>query len=130
MLDEPKGPIEHASWGKFIICGQEHSEGGMGGVGAGKDIRVIGTDVTPWDERKGHRLKKKMITAVYEKDLDVLVIGTGINGAIECPEKVRKAVRENGIDELVVQPTIEACKAYNRLHHEGRRVALLAHGTC
>lgn len=130
MLDELRGPIEHVSWGKFVICGKEHSQGGMGEVGAGKDIRIIGTNVTAWDERKGHRLKKKMITGVYEAGVEVLLIGTGIDGAIECPDKVRKSVHENGIDELVVQPTIEACKAFNRLYHSGRRVALLAHGTC
>jgi len=130
MFDDPKGPIEHVSWGKFIVCGEEHSQSEAGEVGAGKDIRVIGTEVTPWKERKGHRLKKKMITGVYGKDLDVLVIGIGINGAIECPEKVRKAIRENGIEDLVVRTTVEACSVYNRLYHEGQRVALLAHGTC
>jgi len=26
MFDEPKGPIEHFSWGKFIICRKKHSK--------------------------------------------------------------------------------------------------------
>ncbi len=35
MFDDPKGPIEYFSWGKFIICGAEHSgaEEAQTGVG-------------------------------------------------------------------------------------------------
>jgi len=36
MVIELKGPIEHFLWGKFIICGKEHSSD----TGVGKDIRV------------------------------------------------------------------------------------------
>ncbi|MHB0857671.1 MAG: hypothetical protein ACYC5M_08885 [Anaerolineae bacterium] len=48
------GPIEHFSWGTFVVNGSEHSDNGLVQVGAGKDIRVIGLDVSEWVERKGH----------------------------------------------------------------------------
>ena len=126
MFDDPRGPVEHFSWGTFVIGGEEHSTE----AGAGKDIRVLGTDVSAWKERKGHRLKRSMITGVYGQDLDVLVIGAGIHGAIRCPEKVKDAIRERGISELIVEPTSRACATYNDLYHQGQNVALLAHGTC
>ncbi len=103
----------------FTIDGEEHSTT----AGVGKDIRLIGEDVSAWDERKGHKLKKSMITGVYGRDVEVLVIGIGIHGAIECPEKVKTAICENGIFELILQPTPQACATYNELFHQGRRVA-------
>lgn len=126
MFEDPTGPIEHFSWGKFVIEGEEHSTT----VGVGKDIRLVGEEVSAWRERKGHKLKPSMITGVYDREVDVLVIGVGVYGAITCPERVREAVRGHGISELIVEETPEACATYNALFWEGRRVALLAHGTC
>jgi hypothetical protein len=126
MFDDPRGPIEHFSWGAFVIDGEEHSTES----GVGKDIRLIGEEVSAWRERKGHKLKRSMITGVYDREVDVLVIGMGVHGAVKCPDKVRKAVREHGISKLILQPTPEACATYNELFREGKRVALLAHGTC
>jgi hypothetical protein len=130
MFDDPKGPITHFSWGKFVIGDEEHSESGSGQIGAGKDIRLIGKEATEWKERKGHRLKKSMITGVYDRGIEILIIGTGVFGTVECPKKVKKALRAHGISELILQKTPDACAAYNELFHQGKRVALLAHGTC
>lgn len=130
MFDDPQGPIERFSWGTFIVRGREHSGSGVGKIGAGKDIRLIGQEVTGWRKRKGHRLTKSMITGIYDQHIDVLIIGTGVHGLVECPNKVRKSIREHGIQQLILEPTPEACRTYNELFHEGKRVALLAHGTC
>jgi hypothetical protein len=126
MFEDPRGPIEHFSWGAFVIGGEEHSTT----AGVGKDVRLIGQDVSLWRERKGHKLKKSMITGVYDCNLDVLIIGIGVHGALECPDKVKKDIGEHGISELILQPTPQACGTYNELFHQGRNVALLAHGTC
>lgn len=127
---DDEGPVERFTWGAFVIRGKQHSGSGEERIGAGKDIRVIGDKVSRWKERKGHRLKKSMITGVYEEDIDVLVIGIGAEGAIEVPDKVKRAVAEHGIDEIRIERTPEACRIYNKLYHKGKRVALLAHGTC
>ena len=130
LFEDPAGPIEQFSWGKFVICGKAHFKGYEGRVGAGKDIRLVGQEVTPWKERKGHRLKRSMITGVYDRDLDVLVIGNGVDGLVEVPHKVRRDIAAHGIPKLIVTPTPDACQRYNQLHREGKRVGLLAHGTC
>ena len=126
LFRDASGPVERFSWAAYLIRGEEHSSS----KGAGKDIRLIGTEVTPWEERHGHRLKKSMITGVYDSGIEVLIIGIGVEGAIEVPDKVRRAVAERGIPELIVERTPQACRAYNALYREGKRVALLAHGTC
>jgi hypothetical protein len=70
--------------------------------GVRKDIRIIGITVTEWVERKGHTLEKAMITGVFDQ----------------------------GIKKLILFSTPDACKKYNSLFRNGRKVALLAHGTC
>ncbi len=130
MFDDPAGPIEHFSWGKFIIDGVEHSNQSNGKAGVGKDVRVIGDKVKAWAERKGHRLTPEMLDKLHGKHIDVLVIGIGVNGMMECPEDVKRAVRELGIGELILERTPDACRIYNQLYREGKRVAMLAHGTC
>ena len=130
MNENLKGPIEDFSWGKFVINGQEHGKSSAGKIGAGKDIRLIGNKVTSWQERKGHVLEKAMITGIYGQDIEVLVIGLGVYKAITCPEEVEQGVLAHGIQELILQSTPEACSTYNKFFREGKRVALLAHGTC
>jgi hypothetical protein len=130
MFDDPQGPIEHFSWGKYIICGVEHSASEQGKIGAGKDIRLIDQEVTEWRERKGHRLSEGMITGVYDRGIEVLIIGIGVNGAVECPKKVKKVIQASGISQVILARTPQACELYNALFHQRRPVALLAHGTC
>lgn len=130
LFEDPRGPIERFTWGLFVVRGVEHGETESGRVGAGKDIRIVGDCVSRWRERKGHRLKKSMITGVYDEDIETLVIGTGVEGAVEVPEKVSEAARGHGICQIVVARTPEACRRFNELARAGKRVALLAHGTC
>ena len=127
MKKDLEGPIEAFEWGRFQINGQIHSEDGEG---AGKDIFVWGGEVSPWTARKGHRLKPYMVACAFAKDIDILVIGSGVRGAIDVKEKTRQAIHTAGIERLIIQRTPEACAIYNRLYHEGEKVALLAHGTC
>jgi len=129
MFNDQKGPIEHFSWGKFIINGTEHSKTDEK-IGAGKDIRILNNKVTKWKERKGHILDKSMITGIYDNDIEILIIGIGVDGAIECPEKVINSIKKHGIQKVFLLKTPDACKTFNKLYHEGKKVALLAHGTC
>lgn len=124
---DPEGPIEEYTRGRFVVLQQVHSDQGEG---VGKDIRLIGSTVTEWKERKGHTLEKKMITGVFDQDIEILVIGLGIDGMIEVPEETRQYIHDQGISRLVLLKTPKACKRYNELYREGRSVALLAHGTC
>lgn len=130
MFDDPLGPIEHFRWGEFIILGEKHSSSETEKIGAGKDIRMVGNKVTRWKERKGHQLSINMITGVLDENLDALVLGNGVYGALHCSKEVIKAIKKAGVRKLYVLHTPDACKKYNDLYRRGKRVALLAHGTC
>lgn len=129
VFDDDRGPIEHFSWGRFIIRGKEHSSLNASDVGAGRDIRLFGEDVSPWLERTGHRLGEEMITGVFGRGVNVLVVGLGVRGGIVCPSSFREWIIDRGIEQVVFERTPQACRIYNELFRQGRRVALLAHGT-
>jgi hypothetical protein len=124
---DSEGPVEEYSRGRFVIYGQAHSNQGEG---VGKDIRLVGSTVSEWKERKGHTLSPAMITGIFDSDVEILVIGTGIDGLVEVPEETRKYVIGRGISRLILLRTPAACRTYNELYREGQAVALLAHGTC
>jgi len=127
MFRDESGPIESFEWGRFVINGEVHSEDGEG---VGKDICIIDGEVTPWDARHGHRLNPNMVDCVFGAGIDILVIGIGVYGRIKVRDKTLKKVKAEGVNEVVIEKTPEACQIYNRLFREGKRVALLAHGTC
>jgi hypothetical protein len=127
---DKRGPIEQFTWGSFLISGVLHAKTLAGKTGKGKDIRLIGKKVSKWKERKGHTLNTHMITGIFGMEIEVLIIGTGVEGMLECPEEVRSYIMNHGIKELILKETPEACRIYNSLYREGRKVALLAHGTC
>lgn len=123
-------PISHFSWGRYIIFGNEHADAENGKIGAGKDIRIVHQQVSKWKERKGHLLTEAMITGIYGQDIETLIIGIGVHGALACPERVLQSIRENGVNEVILALTPDACELFNALYHQRKRVALLAHGTC
>ncbi len=127
MFEDPAGPIERFEWGRYQIKGQIHSEDGEG---AGKDICILNGEVLPWEARERHRLKPGMIGLVLGHHVDVLVIGAGVNGRIKVPKKTIARAYRDGIKEVIVEKTQDACAVYNELERLGKRVALLAHGTC
>jgi hypothetical protein len=127
MFRDPQGPIERFEWGRFVINGETHS---LNGDGVGKDICILHGEVRAWKERKGHQLTPFMVRCVLGQGISTLVIGNGVNGALKVKKKTRKAIKEAGIEDLIIERTPQACEIYNRLIREGKSAALLAHGTC
>ena len=125
MFADPKGPITHFEWATFTIDGQIHSPE----KGVGKDIFLSPEGVSAWHERKGHKLKASMVRRALALKPEVLIIGNGVEGALEIGKKARKEIEDAGV-KLVVLRTPDACREYNRLYRQGKRVILLAHGTC
>ena len=126
MFRDPRGPIEGFEWANFKINGEEHSKK----KGVGKDILVIGNEVSKWKKMGGHHLSKRSLKLLEGKDIDTLIIGNGVYGVVEVNEEVREKARSLGIKKLIVENTDKACKRYNEMYGEGKKVALLAHGTC
>ncbi len=135
LFSDPQGPVQELTWGRFVIEGVEHAEVGEGrSKGAGKNVCVIGGEVTKWkkaaDQPDRHHPTAKSFRCVEGQGLEAVVIGRGIEGAMEVPGRIVKGIRVTGIPRVIVERTAAACRIYNELARQGVRVALLAHGTC
>ena len=100
-------PIEGYGPGFFRISGEVQE--GM--------IAVLPSGVTSWQGMEDSRC----ICAARD-EIDLLLVGTGPN-ARSLPERFCNAVGTCGI-EVEAMPTPAACRTYNVLLAEGRRVAV------
>jgi len=58
---------------------------------------------------------------------EVLIIGTGMYGAMEVPEETREYIRSKGV-EIIVEKTKKACELFNEL--KDKKVVAALHLTC
>ncbi len=79
----------------------------------------------PWVHYKDHTFHANEIRSV-STNAKVVVIGTGWQGAARVPDD---AVAKTDV-RLIVQPTDEAIKTYNKLLRKNVPVSLLIHTTC
>jgi hypothetical protein len=129
-LSDPRGPIESFEWGKFIINGINHEKG----INAGKNLRIIGDEVSKWEEFKtglDHHVSIQKITGLQGKGIEVLIFGIGVHGVVQIDSDVFDYLQnELGIAEVYSQKTPKACQSFNDQYELVKKVALLVHGTC
>lgn len=89
----------------------------IGGTAHDAPLAVLPSGVTPW---KGFEDATTLLTA--KEDIDVILIGTGPQIA-HIPAALRTSLEDAGIGvEIMSSP--QACRTYNVLLGEGRRIAL------
>ncbi|MFC1887641.1 VanZ family protein [Candidatus Cloacimonadota bacterium] len=76
------------------------------------------------------------LSTIYARVDDILLIGSGFDdGSIKgFPEDqsvqfVFNHIKNKGL-QVVIQPTAEACKTFNRLKREGKNVLFIIHNSC
>ncbi|UCE43827.1 MAG: hypothetical protein JSV57_05615 [Candidatus Bathyarchaeota archaeon] len=112
--------IEHYDFGRIIVDGKEYTD----------DLIIFLERVEDgWWRREGHRLYIEDIREVIEKRPEVLVIGTGYSGLMKVQAETKKHLREMGI-ELIIQPTKQACEAFNKTIQSGKQAVAAFHLTC
>jgi len=72
--------------------------------------------------------RREFFDLLFERP-EVILIGSGQGGALEVSEEISRFAKEKDV-ELIVLPTPEAVKEFNRLCEEGKRVAAYIHVTC
>ena len=75
--------------------------------------------VNPWDGYGDFHILEKL-----ENNVDVLFVGTG-NEICHIPEEFSKTIEKIGLN-LEIMSTPSACRTYNVLLSEGRRIAIAA----
>jgi len=112
--------IEKYDFGKIVIDGKEYR----------RDLIITLDGIREnWWRKEGHKLHFEDLSDVLSNEVEVLVIGTGYYGLMEVPEEVKRQIEEKGI-KVVVEKTEDACKTFNKLLKEGKRVIAALHLTC
>jgi hypothetical protein len=111
--------IENYTFGKFVIDGKEYDS----------NVVLIGDNVKLARHLPNHELSLNDFSALVEFKPDYIIIGTGASGVMPVPSDISKFIQEKGI-KLIVEKTGDACKTYNSLIKEGKKVAAFLHNTC
>ena len=100
------------------------------GKGYSSDVIIYPDRVnSSWWRKEGHSLCVDDIKDVVEGRPEVLVVGTGNSGLMDVPKETRDWIQSKGI-ELIAEPTERACKTYNKLCEENKKVVAALHLTC
>lgn len=112
--------IDKYSFGEIVVDGISYN----------RDLVILPSGVfSNWWRLEGHKLHMEDIEDYLSKAvIDVLVIGTGINGVMKVTEEVLVEMKARGI-EVVALRTPEACNLYNELRNR-KRVMGVFHLTC
>ena len=76
--------------------------------------------VKPWDVTDFETLKAEDLAPVQNTGVEVLLLGTGATGRFVKPE-ILNPLKQSGVN-VEVMSTAAACRTYNVLISEGRRV--------
>lgn len=112
--------IEHYQFGKLTIDGQSYSSDVI--------IWPEGVDDSWW-RVEGHSLCEKDLNPVFEKDPEVLVIGTGASGRMRVGAEMIEYMADR-CSEVHVEETGKAVQVYNALAGGNKRVVAALHLTC
>ncbi len=111
--------IESYSFGKIIIEGITYK----------RDIKIFPDVVVPdWWRKEGHLLDCEDMEDVFSFKPEIIVVGTGILGAMKISKRVMEIAREVGI-ELLSERTGKAVEIFNEISHSQKTVGLF-HLTC
>jgi hypothetical protein len=111
--------IDFYEFGEIVIDGNRYTS----------DVIIYPSRIdSNWWRREGHQLSLSDLKDVLETRPEIIVVGTGSPGLMKVLPETEKHIKSKGI-ELIILPTKEACRTYNRLFTNKRVIALL-HLTC
>ena len=76
-----------------------------------------------------HKIKKQELEELSQGQPEIIVIGTGTNGAARVAPEAENWVKGENLS-LVVQPSYNAVTRLNELVEQKKKVAALIHITC
>lgn len=109
--------------GRQIIQGYHADSFRVSGTSYEGAVIVTPTKTTIWSAPSFNELSEKDFDSLLAQadEIDVVLIGTGAKGEF-FPPKLRAVLREKGL-VVDVMDTGAACRTYNVLMAEGRRIA-------
>lgn len=117
--------INSTEFGSITIDGQKYDQ-----------VLIVGREVRERDRTKlhelfgtTHKIGQWEVEDLLSNKPEVIIIGTGQEGALEVDNWVKNAINSSNI-ELIIQKTPEAVEIFNSLTQSGKAVNALIHTTC
>lgn len=112
--------IEDYSFGSIRIDGNDYRT----------DVILYPDGIAEWTREEGHYMQVSDAGPLLSRNPDILLVGTGSHGGMRVSTELGKSCEEKGV-ELIVGPTTEIWKTYNRLVGPGSKKVIAAmHLTC
>ncbi|MCE7741440.1 MAG: hypothetical protein GOP50_03190 [Candidatus Heimdallarchaeota archaeon] len=112
--------IEKYKFGKMVINGKSYTS----------DLIIFTDSIeTNWRRKKGHSLHLKDLEILMEKEIETLVVGSGMFGLVDIPEELIKELNAKEIT-VIIEKSTQAMKKFNELAEKGVKVAGAFHLNC
>ena len=111
--------INSYTFGRFVVDGKPYES----------NIILFNSRIKIARCLPNHELTLNDISPLIEFSPEYIIIGTGANGVMPVTKETEDFIKENGI-KLIVEKTDDACKTYNALISENKKVAAFLHNTC
>jgi len=110
--------IDHYSFGQIVIDGKRYTS----------DVIIYpGRVDSSWWREDGHTLRAVDIADVIDAKPEILIIGTGIYGAMSVPKETLTFLESKGMD-IRIERTEKAVELFNKL--QGKKVIAVLHINC
>jgi hypothetical protein len=76
-----------------------------------------------------HKIKKRELEELSQGQPEIIIVGTGTNGAARVAPEAESWVKGKNIS-LLIQPSYDAVARLNELAEQKKKVAALIHITC
>ncbi|MDP3093528.1 MAG: MTH938/NDUFAF3 family protein [bacterium] len=117
--------IDSVDFGSIVIDGKKYHQ-----------VLIVGSEVLERDYKRleelfgtSHKIGDWEAEKLFEENPEIIVIGTGWQGALEVGEDFVGLAREKGIIVIALL-TPEAIKFYNEKAGLGQKINALIHTTC
>jgi hypothetical protein len=117
--------IDSTEFGSITIDGQKYDQ-----------VLIVGREVRERDRAKlkelfgtTHKIGQWEVEDLLSNNPEVIIIGTGQEGALEVDDWVKNAINYSHI-ELIISQTPKAAETFNSLTLSGKAVNALIHTMC
>ena len=111
--------IDSYKFGEFIIKGKTYKS----------NVILIGETAKQGRYLENHKLILDDFTELINAKPSTIIIGIGAYGVVKPPKEIIEFIEKQGIN-VIKEKTGDACKTYNSLLKQGKKVAAFLHNTC
>jgi len=111
--------ISNFKFGCFSIDGMDYQH----------DIKIINGKIKIWNYIKHHTVVPEDLDDILPVNPEIIIIGIGESKLVFVEEATKKLAKKNNIN-LIIKKTSEACKEFNSLIKQYKKVAAILHVTC